>query len=201
MARPPAIETDTTLRLVLNVQSVRLTDDQFFRFCSDNRDFRIEMSAQGELIIMSPTNPETGRKTAIITRRLGNWAELDGSGECFDSNSEFTLPNGAKRSPDASWILKSRWNRLTIEEKNRFSRICPDFVIELRSPSDRSVDLEENVEEYIANGTQLGWLLDPVDNRAVIYRSSQSAQVIEKPGILSGDPLLPGFRFDFAEIL
>src|SRR5215471_10756559 len=129
MARPPAIERETAVRLVLNVRSVGLTDDQYFRLCSDNRDFRIEMTAQKELIIMSPTNMDTGRKNAKILQRLANWAERDGTGECFDSNSECTLPNGAKRAPDASWMTRSRWNQFTKEEKESFTPVCPDFVI------------------------------------------------------------------------
>src|SRR6266511_5813387 len=135
MARPPAIERETPVRLILNVRSVGLTDDQFFRLCSDNRDLRIELTAHGELIIMSPTNPETGRKNAAITARLWTWTQQDGTGVCFDSSSEFTLPNGARRSPDGAWIPKSHWDRFTKEEKERFTLICPDFVIELRSPS------------------------------------------------------------------
>jgi Uma2 family endonuclease len=201
MARPPAIERDTAVRVVLNVRSVGLTDDQFFRLCRDNRDLRIEMTAQGELIIMSPTNPETGHKNATITTRLVIWAEQDATGLVFDSSSEFTLPNGAKRSPDASWILKSRWNQLTKEEKQKFSEICPDFVIELRSPSDFVAAIEEKMEEYIVNGSKLGWLLDPIDNRATIYRPGQPPSCIERPTILTGDPVLPGFKFDFRETL
>ncbi len=201
MARPPAIGADTAVRLVLNLESVGLTDDQFYRLCCDNRDFRIEMTADGELIIMSPTNPETGRKNAKITTRLCIWTEQDGTGECFDSSSEFMLPNGAKRSPDASWILKSRWNRLSNEEKNKFSRICPDFVIELRSPSDRLSNIQDKLEEYIANGARLGWLLDPIENRAYIYVSGLRPQRIDSPTILSGGSVLPGFQFEFTTIL
>ena len=201
MARRPAIEPDTVLRLTLNLSSVGLTDDQFFRLCSDNRDLRIEMTAQKELIIMSPTKPETGRKNARITQRLANWAEQDGTGECFDSSTELTLPNGAKRSPDASWIPKSKWNQLSEEEKNKFSEICPDFVIELRSPSDRLINVEAKMEEYVANGSKLGWLLDPIANRATIYRPGQAPERIGNPTILSGDPILPGFKFNFKEIL
>ena len=201
MARPPAIEAETAVRLVLKVGSVGLTDDQFFRLCRDNRDFRIEKTATGELIIMSPTNSETGRKNAAITARLFIWARQDGSGECFDSSSEFSLPNGPKRSPAASWILKSRWNRLSNEEKNKFSPICPDFVIELRSPSDQLPNLEAKMEEYIANGARLGWLLDPIENRAIIYRPEQKPERIDRPNIISGDPVLQGFRFDFKEII
>ena len=201
MARPPAIETETAVRLVLNAGSAGLTDDQFFRLCSDNRDFRIEMTAQKELIIMSPTKPKTGWRNAKITMRLGIWAEQDGTGVVFDSSTIFTLPNGAKRSPDASWIPKSRWNRLTEEEQEEFTEICADFVIELRSISDRLRDVEEKMEEYIANGSKLGWLLDPYKNRATIYRPGQRPERIENPGILSGDPVLPGFQFDFREIV
>jgi len=201
MARPPAVEADTALRLVLNLRSVGLTDDQYFRLCSDNPDLRIEMTAQKELIIMSPTNLETGRKNAKITYRLVQWAEQDGTGECFDSSSEYTLPNGAKRSPDGSWVLKSRWNRLTQQEKETFANIFPDFVLELRSPSDKLRHLEEKMNEYIANGVRLGWLLDPVENLAIIYRPGHDPERIENPSILSGDPVLPGFKFDFKEIL
>ncbi|MBI2149870.1 MAG: Uma2 family endonuclease [Acidobacteria bacterium] len=201
MARPPAIETNRVVRLVLNVRSVDLTDDQFFRLCSDNRDFHIEMTAGGELIIMSPNNPETGRKNAKITMRLGIWAQQDGTGEVFDSSSEFTLPNGAKRAPDASWIQKNRWNRFAKEEKEKFTEICPDFVIELRSPSDRLSEVEKKMEEYITNGARLGWLLDPIDNHATIYRPGRAPERLANPTILSGDPVLPGFNFDFKEIL
>jgi Uma2 family endonuclease len=201
MARPPAIERESAVRVVLDVRSVGLTDDQYFRLCSDNRDLRIEMTAQKELIIMSPTNPDTGRKNATVTALLVVWARQDGTGYCFDSSSEFTLPNGAKRSPDASWIPKSRWDRFTQEEKYKFTEISPDFVIELRSPSDRTADIEEKMEEYIANGSKLGWLLDPIDNCAIIYRSGRPPERMDNPGALSGESVLPGFKFDFKEIL
>jgi len=201
MARPPAIQPDTGTRITLNVRNVGLTDDQFDRLCCDNRDLRIEMTAEKELIIMSPTYPETDRKNAKITQRLGNWAEQDGTGVFFGSSAIFTLPNGAKRSPDGAWIPKSRWDQLTEEEKNECTEICPDFVIELRSHSDRVPDIEAKMEEYIANGARLGWLLDPIENRATIYRSGQSPQRIDNPTIITGDPVLPGFKFDFREIL
>jgi Uma2 family endonuclease len=201
MARTPVIESDAAVRLVMDVRNVGLSEDQFFRLCRDNRDLRIELSAEGELIVMSPTNMETGRKNAIINGRLWNWAKRDGSGEVFDSSSELTLPNGAKRSPDASWILKTRWNRLPQQEKERFSEICPDFVIELCSPSDRLSDLQAKMAEYIENGCRLGWLLDPVERQAFIYQPGFSVQQIANPTILKGDPELPGFEFDFGEIL
>ena len=201
MARPPAIETETALWLALNVRSLSLTDDQLSRLFSDNEEFDFEMSAQGELIIMSPTSPKSDEKNAEITTQLRMWTKQDGTGESFGSSAMFTLPNGAKRSPDGAWISKRRWNRLTEEQKDSFTNICPEFVIELRSKSNRLSKLKEKMEEYIANGTQLGWLLDPIKNRATICRPGHVPQRIDKPTILSGDPVLPGFKFDFTEIL
>jgi Uma2 family endonuclease len=201
MERIPAPEFVGEFCVVLDVSDVGLTDDQYFRLCRDNSDFRIELSAQGELIIMSPNKPQTGRKQSIINWRLRNWAEGDGKGEVFDATSEFTLPNGAKRAPDASWILKERWNALTEEQLAGFSPICPDFVLELRSPSDRLKPLQRKMEEYISNGARLGWLLDPIANRAHIYSPGAPVDVIDAPEILTGDPVLVGFRFDFREIL
>jgi Uma2 family endonuclease len=200
MARPPALAKHTDFRIVLNMESVGLTDDQFMQLCLDNPDLRIEMTAGKELIIMSPTKPNTGRRNAKILQRLANWAEQHQNGEVFDSNSAFTLPNGAKRAPDVSWIQKSRWDALSEEEKDRFSEICPDFVVELRSTSDRVADIEVKMEEYIANGARLGWLLDPFEKRATIYRPGQPPQRIDNPTILGGGPVLPGFNFDFREI-
>lgn len=200
MARTEVSEDDTALRLVLDLGNTGVTDDQFFRLCRDNPDFRFEWTRQGELIVMTPTNPETGRQNSRITQRLAAWAEADGSGECFASSTMFTLPNGSKRSPDASWIRSERWQALGADEKRGFSRICPDFVIELRSPSDRRADLESKMEEYVEQGVQLGWLLDPVDNTATIYRPGEEPRFVDKPGLLDGDPVLPGFRFDFGEI-
>jgi len=201
MARPPVIETDTGFRLVLNVQSVGLTDDQFLRLCSDNRDFRFERTAQGDLIIMPPPGSKTGQRNAEITYRLVSWTKQDGTGVCFANDAGFTLPNGAKRGPDGAWISRDRWNRVPEEQKEKLAPICPDFVIELRSPSDRLADVQEKMQEYIANGARLGWLLDPFDNCAVIYRPGQPPERIENPAIISGDPVLPGFKFDFREIL
>lgn len=201
MARTEAQEADTALRVVLDVHRAGLTDEQFFHLCRDNLDFRFELTGDGELIVMTPTNPNTGRKNSRVIQRLANWTETDGNGECFDSSSVFTLADGSKRSPDAAWIRKDRWQALDAGEKERFSRICPDFVVELRSPSDRPADLESKMEAYIAQGVQLGWLLDPIDNRATIYRSGEEPRRVKEPGVLEGDPILPGFRFDFREIL
>ena len=201
MIRPPVSETDTALWLALNIQSIGLTDDQFVQLCSDNVEFRFEISAQRELIIMPGTSPETDRKNAEITMQLGIWAKRDGTGVFFGSSAIFTLPNGAKRIPDGAWIPKKRWNRLTDEEKSKLTEICPDFVIELRSSSDRLRPLQAKMREYIENGARLAWLLDPIGNCATIYGPGQPPRRIENPTILTGDPELPGFKFDFKEIL
>jgi len=201
MARPPAIDMDTAVRVVLNVSSLNLTDDQFLRLCSDNRDFRIEMTSQGELIIMPPPGCKTGIRGSKINYRLAGWTEQDGTGVCFVTDTGFTLPNGARRGPDAAWITNERWDQIPEEQQEKLAHISPNFVIELRSPSDRLRDIQEKMDEYMANGVQLAWLLDPFDNCATIYRPGQAPERIEKPSILSGDPVLPGFRFDFREIL
>ena len=201
MARPPAIELDAPVRVVLNVKSLGLTDDQFLCLCSDNRDFRIEMSAQGELIIMPPPGSMTGQRSFIIVHRLAIWSEQDRTGDGFGADAGFTLPNGAKRGPDAAWMSRERWNGIPEEQREKLAPVCPDFVIELRSPSDRLSDVQAKMEEYIANGARLGWLLDPFDNCVTIYRPGQLAERIENPTIVHGDPVLPGFQFDFREIL
>ena len=201
MTRPPVIEQDAPFRLSLDVGSVRLTDNQFYRLCRDNPELRIELTADRELIIMSPTGFETGWRNAKITQRLANWAEEDGTGICFDSSTVFTLPNGAKRSPDASWILNKRCERLTPEDRNTFAPICPDFVIELRSSSDLLSELKKKMIEYVQNGARLGWLLDPQKKRVYIYRPRQAAEVLENPEYISGEDVLSGFKFNFREIL
>ena len=146
MARPPAIETETALWLALDVSSLKLTDDQLIRLFRDNDEYQFELSAKGELIVMSPANNKTELKNVRITQRLANWTEQDGTGVSFGNNTLFTLPNGAKRGPDAAWISKKRWNRLTEEEQESFSNLVPDFIIELRSKSDRLARLKEKME-------------------------------------------------------
>lgn len=201
MARPPAIETETTFYFSLDVSSLSLTDDQLICLFRDNEEYQFELSANGELIIMSPANNKASQKNAKIIQRLLNWAEEDGTGVGFDSNTLFTLPNGAKRGPDAAWVSNTRWNRLSEEEKDRFSNLAPDFVVELRSKSDRLARLQRKMDEYMASGVRLGWLLDPIRNSATIYVPQQPPQEIDHPAILSGDPVLPGFQLDFREIL
>jgi Uma2 family endonuclease len=176
-----------------------LTDDQFFEFCALNRKLRIERTAEGRIIIMSPTGGETGRRNAEINRQLANWARQDGTGIVFDSNTEFRLPNGATRSPDASWVLKSRWEAIAEPEREKFPPICPDFVVELLSPSDNLEETKLKMEEYIANGARLGWLIDP-KNKRVWARAGGSLQTLERPTAVSADPILPGFTLDLTDI-
>lgn len=194
-------ERDTAFRVSLDMHSICLTDDQFSRLSGDNPDLRLELSARGELVIMSPTNTETGWRGARITQRLANWTERDGTGLCFDSSTGFRLPNGAKRSPDASWISRVRWQSLTAEERQGMARVCPDFVLELRSVSDTVPELQDKMTEYLQGGARLGWLLDPLERKAYVYRPGREVEELIDPGILTGEEVLPGFRFDFREIL
>ena len=178
--------------------AVELTDGLLAALSSLNDALRLERNAQGELEILPPANPPTSRKNSRVTARLDNWAENDGRGEVYDSSGGFTLPNGAIRSPDASWILKNRLDELTEEHKEGFSRICPDFVIEIRSSSDRLRGLQLKMEEYIANGARLGWLIDSVAprQRVYVYRPGAGVEILERPESVSGEPELPGFTLD-----
>jgi Uma2 family endonuclease len=184
-------------KLPLDISS--FTDDQFFEFCAVNKKLRIERTAEGTIIIMSPTGGETGRRNAEITRQLANWAKQDGTGLVFDSNTEFRLPNGANRSPDASWVLKSRWEALSEPEREKFPPLCPDFVLELLSPSDNLGEIKLKMEEYLASGARRGWLIDPKNRRVFVYTGA-GVRVVEDPSHLSEDSVLPGFRLDMREI-
>jgi Uma2 family endonuclease len=191
---------ETLFPLALDVHSVKLTDEQFYRLCQDNRDLRIELTVQGELIIMPPTGSKTGWRNAKLIHRLTAWAERDGSGLTFDSSTGFSLPNGAKRSPDAAWVRREKWDALTEEEQEGFAPLCPDFVVELRSPADPLSTLQDKMMEYIANGAQLGWLIDPTTKRIYVYRQGQPTECLENPETIEGDPVLPDFILDMKEI-
>ena len=171
-----------------------VTPKQFERLCRKYRDLRLELTSTGELIVMTGTGGETGRSNAHLTYQLMDWTERDATGVCFDSSTMFALPNNARRSPDASWIRCERWDSLTQQQKERFVPICPDFVAELRSPSDRLPVLFNKMSEYIANGTSLGWLIDPRTRRVYVYRPNEEVVVLENPESVSGEPLLPGFH-------
>jgi Uma2 family endonuclease len=188
--------------LVLHFNSVlkRMTTDEFYEFCQLNRDLRLELTSEGDLIIMPPTGSKSGRRNAKLNLRLAGWAEQDGTGQAFDSSTGFALPNGAKRSPDFAWIANERWNALTEDEQEKFAPLCPDFVVELRSPTDSLNTLRRKMEEYIANGAQLGWLIDPLERKVYIYRPQTSVQELDNPQTVSGDPALRGLALNLEEI-
>lgn len=180
--------------------STKLSDDQFYELCLANRDLRIERTASGELILMPPTGGETGRRNSSLTAQLWIWNQRSGLGEVFDSSCAFKLPNGADRAPDASWVQTARWNALTPEQKEKFPPICPDFVIELRSSSDRLLSLQQKMQEYIDNGARLGWLINRRDRQVEIYRP-QGTEILQDPSKLSGEDVLPGFELKLQGIL
>ncbi len=173
-----------------------LSDDEFFDFCLLNEDLRLELTSEGDLIIMPPTGGKTGHRNFNLIVKFGLWAERDGTGKGFDSSTIFSLPNGAKRSPDLAWVRNERWEALTEKEQEKFPPLCLDFVVELRSPSDSLRMLQNKMQEYIANGAQLGWLLDPFKKKAYIYRPQAPVEILDDPQMLSGEPLLKGFALD-----
>jgi len=196
----PAVTPELSTPLKLNVHRTRLTKEQFARLCQENRDLRFELTVQQELVIMAPTGSETGWRSGEIFYSLTAWAKKDSTGLSFDSSTGFTLPNGAIRSPDASWVRRERWDALTKGQRQRFAPLCPDFVVELRSPTDTPADLQEKMREYIANGARLGWLIDPLDKRVYVYRPGQPVELLDDPAVLSGDPVLPGFVLRVQEL-
>ncbi|MDZ8235777.1 MAG: Uma2 family endonuclease [Nostoc sp. ChiQUE01a] len=187
--------------LILNLYpAIELTDEQFFQLCQNNRDLRLERTAEGELIIMPPTGWESGNRNSRLTQRLGNWTDADGTGLAFDSSTGFKLPNGANRSPDASWVSRQRLEALN-PDPDRFLPMAPDFVVELRSASDSLKTVQEKMREYMNNGVRLGWLIDPQNQRVEIYRPGQDVEILPSPTSLSGEDVLPGFMLDLAHIL
>ncbi|NEP51157.1 MAG: Uma2 family endonuclease [Moorea sp. SIO3C2] len=179
--------------LTLDLQSIKLTDEQFFQLCQDNDNLKFERNANGDLIIMSPTGGSTGNRNLEIGYQLQAWSRQNKLGIAFDSSTGFKLPNGADRSPDASWIPLARWNSLTPQQQEKFLPLCPDFVIELRSPSDSLTAIRKKMEEYRENGTRLGWLINRKERQVEIYRPSKDVDVLESPTSLSGEEVLPGF--------
>jgi Uma2 family endonuclease len=170
-----------------------LTDEAFYQLCQANPDVKLERSAQGELIIMAPTGGESGRRNADITIDLGLWNRQTQLGYTFDSSTCFKLPNGAERSPDAAWIEASRWEALSTVDREKFSPIAPDFVIELRSANDSLSMLRAKMAEYQDSGVRLGWLINPQDQQVEIYRPDQDVETLQSPNQISADPVLPGF--------
>jgi Uma2 family endonuclease len=200
MARvPPVKEGIAPTRLVLNVEKVGITEEQFFQLCCDNRDLCMELTAQKELIIMPPAGVKSSWRENILCYQLTDWALKNGAGIVCGPSAGYTLPNTAVRSPDASWIRRDRLDAFDDEELEKFAHLCPDFVVEVMSPSDTLAELQDKMAEYIANGAQLGWLIDPFETRVYVYRPGKAVACLENPTTISGDPILQ-FVFGVAEI-
>ncbi len=179
---------------------LKSTEDTFYELCRQNPELRLERTAKGEVIVMPPTGGETGSRNDEIIRQLSNWRKSDGTGKSFESSTGYRLPNGANRSPDASWITKAKLAQLTVEQKKVFLPLCPDFAIELRSPSDDLDTIKAKMDEYIANGLRLGWLIDPEEKAVYVYRPNAAVQKLDSVSEVSGDPELPGFVLDLREV-
>ena len=189
----------TTLTLHLK-PVLELTDQQFEQICRANQDLKFERTAQGELVVISPTGGETGNWNSGLTGQVWFWNQQKKLGKSFDSSTGFKLPNGATRSPDVSWVQQDRWDALTPEQKKKFIPLCPDFVIELRSPTDDLEAARAKMREYLENGTSLGWLINPQDEQVEIYQPGQPIEILSRPVTLSGEPVLSEFTLDLGEI-
>ena len=187
--------------ITLNLNSIiKLTSEQFYQLCEENPELKLERNANGELIVMPPTGGETGKRNLTAGAELWTWNEQTELGEAFDSSTGFTLPNKADRSPDASWVEKSRWSALTPEQREKFIPLCPDFVLELVSPSDSLKKTQEKMQEYLENGCRLGWLINRKKREVEIYRPGQDVEVLQSPLTLSGENVLPGFVLNLQKI-
>ncbi|MFN6478701.1 Uma2 family endonuclease [Nostoc sp. DedQUE07] len=184
--------------LTLKLDTVHLSDEQFYHLCQNNRELKFERTAKGELIIMSPVGGESGNREADLIIDLGIWNRQTGLGYTFSSSTIFKLPNGADRSPDAAWIQGERWQALTPEQRRKFPPIAPDFVIELRSATDDLEILRSKMQEYMDAGVQLAWLINPQQQQVEIYRQKQDVEVRNLPTQLSGEDVLPGFSLSLS---
>ncbi|NJN74469.1 MAG: Uma2 family endonuclease [Limnothrix sp. RL_2_0] len=189
-----------TLPLELNFDNCQLSDEQFFQLCQQNQNYRFERSAQGDLVIMPPTGAETGNRNIDLSYQLQAWNRKTKLGMAFDSSTGFIMPNGANRSPDAAWIPLARWESVTPEQQKRFLPMGPDFVVELLSPTDQLSRTQTKMQEYIENGTRLGWLINRKIKQVAIYRQGQKIEILEAPDILSGEDVLPEFELDLSSI-
>lgn len=181
-------------------QTFKVTHEQFQQIAAVNRDLRLERNATGELIVMPPTGSDTGKRNLDIEGQVWLWNRQTKLGVAFNSSTGFQLPNGADRSPDASWVKLERWQTLTAKEQEGFAPICPDFVVELRSKSDNMEPLREKMREYIANGARLGWLIDRKNKKVEIYRHDRDVEILDNPSTLSGEDVLPGFILDLTDV-
>ncbi|MEG3906655.1 Uma2 family endonuclease [Microcoleus sp. w2-18bC1] len=179
--------------ITLNLDTVELTDEQFYRLCQMNRDWQFERTPKGEIIIMSPAGGVSGNRKAYLITDLGLWNRKTQLGRVFSSSTLFRLPNNGYRAPDVAWVSLERWSALTPEQQEKFPPICPDFAIELRSPPDPLWPLQEKMQEYLNSGLRLGWLINPLDEKVEIYRPSREVEIVQFPVSLSGEDVLPGF--------
>ena len=186
--------------LEIKFESLKLTDEQFYQLCQDNRDLRFERNINGDMVIMPPTGGETSNRNLRIIQQLGIWTDKNQTGIAFDSSGGFKLPNGADRSPDAAWIPKKKLENLTQEQRQKFLPLCPDFVVELRSPSDNLKSLQKKMQEYIENGTKLAWLINRQDQQVEIYRQGQEVEILNNPQTLSGEDVLVDFVLELEKI-
>jgi Uma2 family endonuclease len=193
---------DEMAPLVLHFQPIlkKLSDEVFFEFCRANDEWRIERTAEGDLIVLPPVGGKTSIRNCKLIGQFGIWNEASETGQAFDSSTEFALPNGAMRSPDLAWVRNERWRALTDEQQEKFPPLCPDFVVELRSRTDSLKTLQKKMQEYIDNGAQLGWLIDPLKRRVHVYRPNAATEILDEPQSVSGEPLLKGFSLDVASI-
>jgi Uma2 family endonuclease len=180
--------------LILDIESVNLTDEQFDQLCQHNPEWRIEQTARGELIVLSPVGGESGEREAGFIIDLGMWNRRTRLGHVFSSSTIFQLPNGGKRSPDAAWVSNHRWESLTPEQKRKFPPLAPDFVLELCSATDTLETLQGKMREYLESGVRLGWLVNPQDQQVEIYRLGQTVEILTLPVTLSGESVLPEFE-------
>ncbi len=180
--------------------ALRLGDDELFELCARNPELRIERTAEGDLIVMTPAGGTSGHRNARLTSALFVWAESHSEWIAFDSSTGFVLPNRAMRAPDASCVPRSRLDEVPPQARDRFLPLCPDFVIELRSPSDRLRDVAAKMEEYRDTGARLGWLIDPLEKRVHVYRPGCDVEILQQPERISGDPELPGFVLELTPI-
>src|SRR5437667_2311475 len=178
IADPLVLSISNPVEVYFDGSKFRMNDDEYFHFCQLNRDLRVERTSEGDIIVLAPTGGKGGIQNAKLILAFGKWAELNQSGQFFDSSTEFILPNRAGRAPDLSWVRNERWNALTEKEQEQFPPLCPDFVVELRSKTDRLKTLQAKMEEYIANGAQLGWLIDPIARKVHIYRVAMAAEIL-----------------------
>ncbi|MEL6462562.1 MAG: Uma2 family endonuclease [Cyanobacteria bacterium J06621_15] len=180
--------------------SLKFTDEEFEQIVEFNKELRLELTAEGELILMSPTGGETGNRNFDLIGQIWFWSRKNKLGKAFDSSTGFKLPNGATRSPDASWIKIERWEALTSEQRKKYLPLCPDFAVELVSESDDVEDTRKKMREYIENGLRLGWLINPKDKQVEIYRIGKEVEILDSPTSLSGEDVLVGFNLDLEVI-